>query len=54
MDVRRRGLLLRPIGNVIVLMPPLSTSFPELRRMVEILREAIATVTLVTAGNAGS
>jgi adenosylmethionine-8-amino-7-oxononanoate aminotransferase len=54
MDARNRGLLLRPIGNVIVLMPPLSTSFPELRRMVEILREAIRTVTLVTAGNAGS
>ena len=46
MEARRRGLLLRPIGNVIVLMPPLSTSLSELRRMVEILREAIKTVTL--------
>ena len=46
MEARNRGLLLRPIGNVIVLMPPLSTSLSELRRMVEILREAIETVTL--------
>lgn len=54
MDARRRGLLLRPIGNVLVLMPPLSTSLPELRRMVEILREAITTVTLLPASDTGS
>ena len=51
MESRRRGLLLRPIGNVIVLMPPLSTSLPELRRMVEILEEAIETVTLLPASD---
>ena len=45
MDARRRGLLLRPIGNVIILMPPLSTSLPELRRMVEILHASIETAT---------
>jgi adenosylmethionine-8-amino-7-oxononanoate aminotransferase len=45
MEARRRGLLLRPIGNVIILVPPLSTSLPELKRMVEILREAIEAVT---------
>jgi len=54
METRSRGLLLRPIGNVIVLMPPLSTSLPELRRMVEILRDAITTVTPITQANAGS
>ena len=54
MDARRRGLLLRPIGNVLVLMPPLSTSLPELRRMVEILQASIKTVTLGTKANAGS
>ncbi|MEK7350941.1 MAG: aminotransferase class III-fold pyridoxal phosphate-dependent enzyme, partial [Nitrospirota bacterium] len=54
MDARNRGLLLRPIGNVIVLMPPLSTSLPELKRMVEILREAIEAVTLLPAAGAGS
>ena len=45
MEARSRGLLLRPIGNVMILMPPLTTSLLELRRMVEILREAIETVT---------
>jgi adenosylmethionine-8-amino-7-oxononanoate aminotransferase len=54
MDARRRGLLLRPIGNVMILMPPLSTSIPELRRMVEILRASIETVTLLPASGAGS
>ncbi len=44
MEARCRGLLLRPIGNVMILMPPLTTSLLELRRMVEILREAIEAV----------
>jgi adenosylmethionine-8-amino-7-oxononanoate aminotransferase len=44
MEARNRGLLLRPIGNVIVLLPPLSTSLPELKRMVEILQASIETV----------
>ncbi|MFI5224218.1 MAG: aminotransferase class III-fold pyridoxal phosphate-dependent enzyme, partial [Nitrospirales bacterium] len=45
MDARRRGLLLRPIGNVMILIPPLSTSLPELRRMVDILRTSIEIAT---------
>jgi adenosylmethionine-8-amino-7-oxononanoate aminotransferase len=45
MDARRRGLLLRPIGNVIILMPPLSTSLQELRCMVEMLQASIETAT---------
>jgi len=48
MEARRRGLLLRPIGNVMILMPPLSTSIPELRRMVDILRASIETVSRTT------
>jgi adenosylmethionine-8-amino-7-oxononanoate aminotransferase len=54
MDARNRGLLLRPIGNVMVLMPPLSTSLQELRRMVGILTEAIEAVTLVPQANTDS
>jgi adenosylmethionine-8-amino-7-oxononanoate aminotransferase len=54
MESRRRGLLLRPIGNVIVLMPPLSTSLPELSRMVEILRGAIEAITHTPPANVGS
>ena len=44
MEARRRGLLLRPIGNVIVLMPPLSVTPRELQRMTGILRQAITRV----------
>jgi adenosylmethionine-8-amino-7-oxononanoate aminotransferase len=54
MEARRRGLLLRPIGNVIILMPPLSTSLPELRRMVEILQASIETATLLPTSGARS
>ncbi len=45
MEARKRGLLVRPLGNVIVLMPPLSTRLPQLRRMVAIIHEAVASAT---------
>ncbi len=45
LEARRRRLLTRPLGNVVVLMPPLITTHTELARMVRILREAIQTVT---------
>jgi adenosylmethionine-8-amino-7-oxononanoate aminotransferase len=38
----RRGVLTRPIGNVVVLMPPYCTTPAEARRMVGALGEAIA------------
>ena len=44
---RAAGLLLRPLGNIIVLMPPLSTTATELRAMVRIVSQAITTVTKV-------
>jgi adenosylmethionine-8-amino-7-oxononanoate aminotransferase len=44
-EARRLGLLIRPLGNVVVLMPPLVTKVPELRRMVAALHLAIRTVT---------
>lgn len=44
-EARRRGLLLRPLGNVIVLMPPLATNVPTLTRMVTLLRQSIEQVT---------
>jgi adenosylmethionine-8-amino-7-oxononanoate aminotransferase len=40
----RRGVLTRPIGNVIVLMPPYSTTPAQARRMVDTLHDAIAEV----------
>jgi adenosylmethionine-8-amino-7-oxononanoate aminotransferase len=41
---RSKGLILRPIGNVLVLMPPLSTTVDELKKMVEIIKESIETL----------
>jgi len=37
----RRGVLTRPIGNVLLLMPPYCTTPAQVRRMVGVLREAI-------------
>ncbi len=37
----RRGVLTRPIGNVVVLMPPYCTTATQLRRMVSVLQESI-------------
>jgi len=38
---REKGLLIRPLGNVIVLMPPLSISNQELKRLIQITAESI-------------
>lgn len=45
MAARRRGLLIRPLGGVVVLMPPLSTPIKELARMVATVRDSIQDVT---------
>jgi adenosylmethionine-8-amino-7-oxononanoate aminotransferase len=37
----RHGVLTRPVGNVIVLMPPYCTTRAQLQQMVSTLREAI-------------
>jgi len=42
LEARRRGAIVRPLGDVVVLMPPLSISEAELRRLVEITAESIA------------
>jgi len=42
---RKSGLILRPLGNVIVLMPPLSMTKQELKKVTEITYEAIETIT---------
>jgi len=41
LEARRRGAIVRPLGDVVVLMPPLSISESELRRLVEITAESI-------------
>jgi adenosylmethionine-8-amino-7-oxononanoate aminotransferase len=40
----RRGVLLRPLGDVVVLMPPLTTTVGEIDRVVDVLAEAIVEV----------
>ena len=42
---RRRGAIVRPLGDVVVLMPPLAIAEDELRRLVEITATAIAEAT---------
>ena len=42
---REKGLIIRPLGNVIVLMPPLSISHQELKTLVQITAESIKEVT---------
>lgn len=37
----RRGVLTRPVGNVVVLMPPYCTTPAQVRRMVEVLGTAV-------------
>ena len=44
-EARRRGLILRPLGNVIVLMPPLSISLDELKELTAVTRDSIQVVT---------
>ena len=45
MEARRRGVILRPLGNVIVLMPPLSISRTELKSLLDVTYESIAAAT---------
>jgi adenosylmethionine-8-amino-7-oxononanoate aminotransferase len=41
LEARRRGVIVRPLGDVIVLMPPLSISKQELWRLVEVVGQSI-------------
>jgi len=54
LEARRRGAVVRPLGDVVILMPPLAISPAELRRLVEILREAIVAATGETAASAAA
>ena len=42
---RARGVILRPLGNVIVLMPPLAIAAAEIDRLIDVTREAIREAT---------
>jgi adenosylmethionine-8-amino-7-oxononanoate aminotransferase len=45
LEARRRGAIVRPLGDVIVLMPPLAISEADLERLVVIVWEAIVEAT---------
>jgi len=49
LEARRRGAIIRPLGDVVVLMPPLAISEDDLRRLVEITAAAIASATSAAA-----
>lgn len=42
---REKGLIIRPLGNIVVIMPPLSISRENLKRLMEIIKKAIVAVT---------
>ena len=53
LEARRHGLLTRPLGNVIVLMPPLCITIEQLTKAVEALHVSIAEVwhrSVITTG----
>jgi adenosylmethionine-8-amino-7-oxononanoate aminotransferase len=45
LEARARGAIIRPLGDVIVLMPPLSIEGAELQRLVSVTRQAIEATT---------
>lgn len=40
-EARRRGVILRPLGDVVVLMPPLAISEDELRFLLQVVHESL-------------
>jgi adenosylmethionine---8-amino-7-oxononanoate aminotransferase len=45
LEARKRGAIIRPLGDVVILMPPLAISEEDLTRLVSITAEAIDTAT---------
>ncbi|MBI5700252.1 adenosylmethionine--8-amino-7-oxononanoate transaminase [Candidatus Saganbacteria bacterium] len=45
LEARKRGVILRPLGNVIVLMPPLSISLKELKKLLDVTFASIEKIT---------
>jgi adenosylmethionine---8-amino-7-oxononanoate aminotransferase len=49
LEARRRGAIIRPLGDVVVLMPPLRISEAELTELVETTSAAIDAATSAAA-----
>jgi adenosylmethionine-8-amino-7-oxononanoate aminotransferase len=45
LEARKRGVIVRPLGNVIVLMPPLTIAQAELQFLLDAVYESIRVVT---------
>lgn len=45
LEARKRGVIIRPLGDVIVIMPPLGISETELEELLEAIYQSIKTVT---------
>ncbi|WP_404321953.1 adenosylmethionine--8-amino-7-oxononanoate transaminase [Cytobacillus firmus] len=45
LEMRKRGMLTRPLGDVIVFMPPLASTDDQIRKMIQIMRDSIEAVT---------
>ncbi len=44
LEARKQGVIIRPLGNVIILMPPLCISENELERLVQVTAKSIHTI----------
>jgi adenosylmethionine-8-amino-7-oxononanoate aminotransferase len=45
LEARKRGVIIRPLGDVIVIMPPLGITAAELEELIEVIYQSIKTVT---------
>ena len=44
LEARRRGAILRPLADVLVVMPPLTTTTKEIDQLTKIVRDSVKTV----------
>ena len=44
-EARKKGVIIRPLGDVIVLMPPLTISEDEFKTLLDVVCESIKKVT---------
>ncbi len=51
--IRRHGVILRPLGDVIVIMPPLAMEVDDLRKIVDAVKIEISALSAPTAGGRG-
>jgi adenosylmethionine-8-amino-7-oxononanoate aminotransferase len=42
---REKGVFIRPLGNVIVIMPPLSISEQNLKQLLKVIKDSIVKIT---------